>query len=244
MIPGVEQLTIVSSAGPQDADIAYELSHPDDEALEEAVARLAAQVQAIEGVEELDDGFDLGKRELNFELTPAGEAAGLRPADIARQVRQSFFGEEVQRFQRGREEVKVFVRYPERQRDNLSRLGQFRVRTADGGEIPLSVAASVTGEEKQPRRTSAPSSSGRTPSFFSRTMLFCATSRASARCSAQPTTSGSYSSGLRPWPNRICWRRIRIAASSMRAAGTSPSSTRRFRSRWKKRRALRPLHQR
>ena len=143
-LPGVEQLSIVSSAGPQSADIAYELSHPDDPTLEEAVSRLAEQVGQIEGVEEVDDGYDLGKRQLNFTLTPAGEAAGLRPADIARQVRQSFFGEEVQRFQRGRNEVRVYVRYPERQRNDLARLGQFRVRTPDGGAIPLSVAATIT----------------------------------------------------------------------------------------------------
>lgn len=143
-LPGVEQLSIVSSAGPQDADIAYELSHPDDTALEEAVSRMAELVARIDGTEEVDDGYDIGKRQLNFALTPAGEAAGLRPADIARQVRQSFFGEEVQRFQRGVDEVKVYVRYPERQRNDLARLGQFRVRTPDGGEIPLSVAATVT----------------------------------------------------------------------------------------------------
>ncbi|TGY90403.1 efflux RND transporter permease subunit [Marinicauda algicola] len=143
-LPGVEQLTIVSSAGPQDADIAYEMSHPDDATLERAAARLAEEVALIEGVQEIDDGFDLGKRQLNFTLTPAGEAAGLRPADIARQVRQSFFGEEVQRFQRGSDEVKVYVRYPEAQRNDLARLGQFRVRTPDGGAIPLSVAAVVT----------------------------------------------------------------------------------------------------
>lgn len=143
-LPGVEQLTIVSSAGPQDADIAYELSHPVDAALEDAVSRLADQVALMEGVEEVDDGYDLGKRQLNFTLTPAGEAAGLRPADIARQVRQSFFGDEVQRFQRGRDEVKVYVRYPESQRNDLARLSQFRVRTPDGGAIPLSVAAVIT----------------------------------------------------------------------------------------------------
>jgi multidrug efflux pump subunit AcrB len=77
-------------------------------------------------------GFDLGKRQLNFTLTPAGEAAGLTPRDIARQVRQAFFGEEVQRIQRGRDEVRVFVRYPENLRDDLSALSSLRIRTPDG----------------------------------------------------------------------------------------------------------------
>ncbi len=143
-LPGVERLTIVSSAGPQDADIAYELVHPDDATLEQAVRELADGLAGIEGVTEINDGFDLGKRQLNFTLTPAGEAAGLAPGDIARQVRQAFFGEEVQRIQRGREEVRVFVRYPERLRDDLSALYQLRIRAPDGAALPLSVAAEIT----------------------------------------------------------------------------------------------------
>jgi len=143
-LAGVEQLTIISSAGPQDADIAYEMSHPDNDTLEGAVSEFAERLAAIEGVTEIDDGFDLGKRQLNFALTPAGDAAGLVPADIARQVRQAFFGEEVQRIQRGRDEVRVFVRYPENLRDDLSALNQLRIRTPDGATLPLSVAATFT----------------------------------------------------------------------------------------------------
>lgn len=143
IIPGAEQLSVISSAGPQTDDIAYELSHPNNETLEAAVTQFASQLGRINGVEEIDDGFNLGKRQLNFQLTPAGEAAGLRPVDIARQVRQAFFGEEVQRIQRGREEVRVYVRYPEDERRRISDLDQFRVRTSDGVSIPLSVAANV-----------------------------------------------------------------------------------------------------
>ncbi|MCP2679328.1 efflux RND transporter permease subunit [Maricaulaceae bacterium NA33B04] len=143
-IPGVEQLTIISSAGPQDADIAYEMSHPDNTTLEAAVAEFAERLALINGVTEIDDGFDLGKRQLNFALTPAGEAAGLTPSDVARQVRQAFFGEEVQRIQRGREEVRVFVRYPLELRNDLAALDQLRLRTPDGATLPLSVAATYS----------------------------------------------------------------------------------------------------
>ncbi len=75
-LAGVEQLSIISSAGPQDADIAYELSHPENEALEAAVRQLADWLAEIDGVSEIEDGLDIGKRQLNFTLTPAGEAAG------------------------------------------------------------------------------------------------------------------------------------------------------------------------
>ena len=93
---------------------------------------------------EIEDGLDIGKRQLNFTLTPAGEAAGLTPRDVARQVRQAFFGEEVQRIQRGSDELRVFVRYPEEERVGLSELGDLRIRTRDGESLPLSVAATIT----------------------------------------------------------------------------------------------------
>ncbi|KAA5802201.1 efflux RND transporter permease subunit [Alkalicaulis satelles] len=143
-LPGVERLTIISTAGPQDPDIAYEMTHPDDETLERAVLDLAAFIGDIEGARDINNGFDLGKRQLNFALTPAGEAAGLTPADIARQVRQAFFGEEVQRIQRGRDEVRVFVRYPEAERRDLTDLDALRLRTREGRGLPLSAAAAVT----------------------------------------------------------------------------------------------------
>jgi len=143
-LPGVEQLSIVSSAGPQDADIAYELTHPDSALLEQAVRVLADQLSRLDGVTEIEDGLDLGKRQLNFAITPAGEAAGLTPRAIARQVRQAFFGEEVQRIQRGPDEVRVFVRYPQTERATLNDLSQLRIRTGDGQTLPLSVVASIS----------------------------------------------------------------------------------------------------
>ncbi|MCC5997077.1 MAG: efflux RND transporter permease subunit [Oceanicaulis sp.] len=143
-LPGVERLSIISTAGPQDPDIAYEMTHPDDEVLERAVLELADVISEIDGARDINNGFDLGKRQLNFALTPAGEAAGLTPGDIARQVRQAFFGEEVQRIQRGRDEVRVFVRYPEAGRRDLTDLDALRVRTRDGRVLALGAAAAVS----------------------------------------------------------------------------------------------------
>jgi multidrug efflux pump subunit AcrB len=104
---------------------------------------MKARLADIEGVSQIEDSFDLGKRQLVFELTPAGRAAGLRPADVAVQVRQAFFGEEVQRIQRGREEVRVYVRYPESTRASLAALNSFRVQLPDGGRAPLFTVARV-----------------------------------------------------------------------------------------------------
>jgi multidrug efflux pump subunit AcrB len=69
---------------------------------------------------------------------------GLTLADLARQVRQAFYGEEAQRIQRGRDDLRVMVRYPEERRRSLSELENMRIRTPDGAEVPFSEVASVT----------------------------------------------------------------------------------------------------
>ena len=97
----------------------------------------------VNGAVEIEDSFDVGKRQLEFVLTPAGYAAGLTTNDLARQVREAFYGNEVQRIQRGREELKVMVRYPEAERRALSDLLDMRIRLSDGSEAPLLAMAEI-----------------------------------------------------------------------------------------------------
>lgn len=143
-IPGTERLIFTSTFASFGADIEYELAHGDESQLIAAAERLKDELASVAGVNQIEDSFDIGKRQLVFTLTPAGEAAGLQPADIATQIRQAFFGEEVQRVQRGREEIRVFVRYPNEARFNISTLDDFRVRLPDGSGAPLSTVAVAT----------------------------------------------------------------------------------------------------
>ena len=108
-----------------------------------AVEWLKGEYDKILGMDEILDSSSLGKRQFDIELTPAGEAAGLKPADVARQLRQTFFGDEVHRIQRGRQELKVMVRYPREQRRSTRDLFNTRIRLADGTEAPLSTVARV-----------------------------------------------------------------------------------------------------
>lgn len=142
-LPGAETLSFNSTLGPQNADIGFELTHPNEDDLFAATAELADRLSAIDGVGQIDSGLDLGKRQYEFTMTPAGIAAGLQPADLARQLRQAYFGEELQRIQRGREEIKVFLRYPLELRETLSGLENFRVRMPDGRGVPLSTVATL-----------------------------------------------------------------------------------------------------
>ncbi len=141
-VEGVERLRFNSVIGGFGADIDYELFHEDGEKLAAAVGSLKASIeQQVPGSYEIEDSFDIGKKELVFALTDAGRAAGLTNRDLARQVRQAFFGEEVQRIQRGRDEVKVYVRYPDQERRSEETLKDLRIRTNNGDLLPLSVVA-------------------------------------------------------------------------------------------------------
>ena len=142
-IEGAERVSFSSSFVRFGSDVEFELAHQDEAVLVEAAEQMKQQLAAIDGVNQIEDSFDLGKRQLVFELTPAGRAAGLREADVAVQVRQGFFGEEVQRIQRGREEVRVYVRYPESTRATLDALDNFRVELPGGGSAPLFTIARV-----------------------------------------------------------------------------------------------------
>ena len=142
-VEGAERVSYASSFVRFGSDIEFELAHQEESELIAAADALKARLAAIDGVGQVEDSFDLGKRQLLFELTAAGRAAGLRPADVAVQVRQAFFGEEVQRIQRGREEVRVYVRYPENSRASLEALDAFRVQLPDGGRAPLFTVARV-----------------------------------------------------------------------------------------------------
>ncbi|MEM7310687.1 MAG: efflux RND transporter permease subunit [Planctomycetota bacterium] len=140
-IPGATVLDFTSSLLSAGDDVSVELAHADFERLLFAADALKEHLAAYDGVTEITDSFEPGKRELDFELTEAGRASGLTLASLARQVRQAYYGEEAQRVQRGRDDVKVLVRYSEEERRTLDSLDELRVRLPDGTELPLATVA-------------------------------------------------------------------------------------------------------
>ena len=112
-IPGA-QITFYSNLLDAGEDINVELSHANFESLLIATEQLKNVLSDYSGVVEIRDSFELGKPELQLELTDAGLASGLTLTNLARQVRQAYYGEEAQRVQRGRDDVEVLVRYSEK----------------------------------------------------------------------------------------------------------------------------------
>jgi multidrug efflux pump subunit AcrB len=106
-----------------------------------AASALRARLASFAGVLDVADSFRAGKPEVSLRLHPGVDALGVSFADLARQVRQAFHGEEVQRLQDGRDDVRVVVRYPERERRSLASLEALRIRTGDGVELPLAALA-------------------------------------------------------------------------------------------------------
>ena len=89
------------------------------------------------GVFNVKDDFNMGKEELIISLLPAAENYGVTMQMVAFQVRQAFYGLEVQNIQRGRDELKVMLRYPDEERSSISNLEDMMIRTPKGSTIPI-----------------------------------------------------------------------------------------------------------
>lgn len=145
-IIGLESLRYESDRGGPGggAALTVELSHRDTDVLDRASAALAERLDEFPDVKDIDDGFTPGKEQLDFRITPNGESLGLTSRDIARQVRNAFSGTEALRQQRGRNEVTVRVRLPERERSSEFNIENLMLKTPAGTFVPLFEVAEVT----------------------------------------------------------------------------------------------------
>ncbi|MCP4007350.1 MAG: efflux RND transporter permease subunit [bacterium] len=118
-----------------------QLSSDNAQDLEAAAQELRTALAGYEGVFDIADSFRPGKQEVRLSLLPEAEPLGITFNDLARQVRTAFYGVEVQRIQRGTDDVRVMLRYPEEERRSLGNLENMRIRTPDGTEIPIGAVA-------------------------------------------------------------------------------------------------------
>lgn len=107
---------------------------------------LKAELNKITDLKDIQDNVAVGRREMLFNLSPQAYFLGLTHNDITKQVRQGFFGEEVQRLQKGDDEVRVWVRYPKSGRLNVGQLEDMKVKTAGGDQYPLTQVANYDVE--------------------------------------------------------------------------------------------------
>ena len=142
VLPDARSLSISSNLITLGLPVHFNLSHPDPDRLAAIADEFVAELNAIDGVFDVRSNLDEGFRELQLELRPAARTLNLTVGHFASQVRAAFFGEEVLRMQRGREEVGVYVRLPEDERNSTADVEGYLVRTP-GGEVPLGQVASA-----------------------------------------------------------------------------------------------------
>ena len=144
-LPEVDSLRFESDLGGpgRGAALTVELSHNDIDLLDNASAALATKLAELPLVTDIKDGFSPGKEQLDFTILPEGRSLGLTAQDVARQVRNAFYGAEALRQQRGRNEIRVKVRLPESQRISEYDIEQFRLKTPDGAWVPLVEVAQI-----------------------------------------------------------------------------------------------------
>lgn len=140
-IAGAKALTFSGRAGPPGQGLSVQLESKNLDALQVAADALKKHVSQYPGIYDIKDSFTSGRPEIQVSLTPAGQASGFSRRELATAVRFAFFGNEAQRIQRGRDEVKAMVRYPEEDRGKLDTLRDMHVRMQDGTAIPFSIVA-------------------------------------------------------------------------------------------------------
>jgi len=142
-VPDAETISVEYQNNGGGPPIEYVLNSKNLEDLNAAAEDLMDKLRSFEGVYNVVNDTQSSTDEIRFELKPGAEALGVTTADVARQVRQGFYGEEVQRLPRDGQDVRVFVRYPRLDRESLDYLKNMRIRTSDGRELPLYTVADI-----------------------------------------------------------------------------------------------------
>tara|TARA_B100000575_G_scaffold14025_1_gene9991 strand:- start:2816 stop:6049 length:3234 start_codon:yes stop_codon:yes gene_type:complete len=144
-MPGVKKLTFDSGRNiGGESSISFNILGEDIKQLEEASKYLERKLTEYEGVFDIRSSLNVGGEEIKLDIKPQAESLGLSMATVGRQVRQAFYGEEAQRIQRGKNEIKVMVRYPEEDRTSIDNLESMRIRNNNGDEIPFSSVATAS----------------------------------------------------------------------------------------------------
>jgi multidrug efflux pump subunit AcrB len=144
-IPGVETLTFsATSFGRPGSPIEIKVQGSDMDILLAAADDLAEKLKEYDGVYQVQTDFSPGKNEMRLSLKPEARGYGLTVSDLGQQIQAGYHGSEAVRILRGDDDIRVKVRYTEEERMAFSSLDNFRIRTADGHELPLKSVADIT----------------------------------------------------------------------------------------------------
>jgi len=146
-IPGSEALNFRAEIGRGGEPIDIQLSGNSLKQLKSVAEIIKQRLATYPTVFDITDSLTSGKEELRVEMKELGSVLGLTPKDIIEQVRSAFLGAEIQRIQRGREDVKVYVRFPRQQRSSVAELKNMLIATKDGRKVPLDQVAKLVADK-------------------------------------------------------------------------------------------------
>jgi multidrug efflux pump subunit AcrB len=136
-VPDAKEVSVDYTQNNNDPDFELSIRHPDLDVLRLAAKEVEDQLRTYDAIYDIRNNLESASEEIQINLKPGAHKLGLTLSDVTRQVRQAYYGEEVQRVPREGQDVKVMVHYPIESRRSIESLKHFRVRTADGHEVPL-----------------------------------------------------------------------------------------------------------
>ena len=144
-IPDAEGLDVSKDIGrnPTDADINFNITATKSEDLIPALNDFINNLRSYSATYDVRNSLNSSFTEIQISAKPNAKKLGLTLGEISRQLRQAYYGEEVQRLPRNGEDVKVMVHYPKKLRRSFESLSKFRIRTPDGREVPFLSVASI-----------------------------------------------------------------------------------------------------
>jgi len=152
-ILGIKDIEFKSNLFDSGEPINIQLTGLDFNDLNIVVDKIKDHLKDYVGVFDIKDSFSEGKDQFNITVLPEAENYGITNYSLAKQVRQAFYGEEVQTIQRGRDEIQVNVRYPKKDRQKISNLENMVIRTPDGREIPFKLVGKIEESKSSPSIT-------------------------------------------------------------------------------------------
>ena len=152
-IPDADEVKVNFTLNDSEASITFLLQHDDLDTLNAASRMLQEHLASFDKTYFIRDDQWGSLPELRFNLLPGAERLGITLGDVSSQVRQAFYGEEVQRLPREDGDVRVMVRYPETDRSSLGSFEDVRIRTPDGRLVPLLAVAEVEAGQATRRIT-------------------------------------------------------------------------------------------
>lgn len=142
-IPGAESVTYRAEIGRSSDPIDVQLIGNNQQTMAKVAEQIKTHLSTYPTVFDIADSLSDGKEELQIELNQQGKSLGLTRVNVSNQVRNAFFGSQVQRIQRGRDDIRVMVRLPIDERRSINDLKNILIQTPSGGNVPLSHVAEL-----------------------------------------------------------------------------------------------------